>query len=126
MVTYNRAIVKETPLYLLLAPDATITIGFCELIPKVKINKRVWVNKIWQHLESFCDQLNITGLPYGRDAQITYQPSHRFPFSYLNGSVAVIPTDGRVEISQSHPKMEQVIDAFLSLAFISKSVTYLG
>ena len=111
----HRAIIQETPLYYLLAPDWSVTIGYGELQPKMAGSRRVWTVRVWNHLKAFSDNLNITGIPKERADQITYAPSFRYGYSYLGGPVAVIPGEGKVEISLNHPQLDNVIAAMLRL-----------
>jgi hypothetical protein len=115
----DRAIVKQTPLYSLLGANNQITPGFFEIKLNMVYNKRVWMARVRKHLENFSDSLYSDSTI--RPPQITYSSSHRYSFFYNGGEVAIIPDEKIVEISSTHPKMDETIQGFIRLALASKT-----
>ena len=113
----NKAIIEETPLYVLFGPQWDTTPGFFIFEPKIAGSKKAWIAKVLDHLRIFSDPYNYADFKTSETTrnQITYQNNQRLSFLYQNGFVAVYPEKRLIEISQSHPNKDNVIQSLLKI-----------
>jgi len=120
----NKVIIEETPLYRLLGATWNSTPGFFIVDPKMPGSRKIWAVKVQRHLDAFSDPLQNIGEGV-HHPEIVYQSDHRYSYNYQDGQVGVIPSLGIVEITETHPNREMVIQGLLRL-FVSANSRQAG